>query len=240
MKKAYFIIAYLGIFLLACQSQQPGVYNLDAVSFNAKLSEKKNEAIILDVRTPEEFSTGHIEKAQNINYHAPDFQQKINALDKNKPYFVYCLAGGRSSAAAKYMRQNGFKEVYNLSGGISEWQQQGLPIVTQSPNLPTQDKISTQEYQKIIQSKPRVLIDFYAPWCIPCIKMKPFLEELEKEHSQDAAIVRINVEENKNLANQMKVQNIPVLILYEKGKEVWRHQGFIDKPSLKKVLTQKY
>lgn len=238
MKKIYLILTYLGIFLYACQSQQSGGYNLAPTAFNTKLAEKKENAIVLDVRTPQEFETGYIPKAQNINYHDPDFAQKINALDKNKSYFVYCLAGGRSSAAANYMRENGFKEVYNLSGGISAWQNEGLPITTEK-NIPIQDKISPDAYLKMIQSKPKVLIDFYAPWCVPCIKMKPFLEELEKEHGQNVRIIRINVEENKKLAKELKVQDVPVLILYENGKETWKHQGFIDKSELQKVLTQK-
>lgn len=231
-------MAYLGVFLYSCQSQQSGNFNLEASSFSAKMHEKKDNAVILDVRTPEEFQTGCIQKAQNIDYHSPDFKQRISALDKNKPYFVYCLAGGRSSAAVSYMRENGFKEVYNLGGGIKAWQREGLPIVKKNAYTPTQDKISINEYQAMINSKPRVLIDFYAPWCVPCLKMKPFLEELDKELAADVAIIRINTEENKNLSDNLKVQDIPLLVLYDKGKEVWKHQGFIDKEPLKKVLTQ--
>lgn len=239
MKKVYLILAYLGIFLYACQSQQSGNYNLEVSSFTAKLHEKKDNAVILDVRTPQEYQTGRIENAQNIDYNAPDFKEKINALDKNKPYFVYCLAGGRSTAAVSYMRENGFKEVYNLAGGVRAWRGQGLPLVKKNNfTSEQQDKISSNQYQALINSKPRVLIDFYAPWCVPCIKMKPFLEELDKELGQDVAIIRIDVEENKKLSENLKIKDIPFFILYENGIQKWTHQGYIDKEPLKKILTQ--
>lgn len=238
MKKVYLILVYISVFLYACKSQQSGSYNLEVSDFTAKLHEKKESAVILDVRTPQEYQTGSIENAQNIDYNSPDFQQKISALDKNKPYFVYCLAGGRSSAAVSYMRENGFKEVYNLAGGIRAWQREGLPIVKKNAYTPEQDKITPNQYQTLINSKPRVLIDFFAPWCVPCMKMKPFLEELDKELSKDVAIIRIDVEENKKLAENLKVKDIPFFILYENGIQKWTHQGYIDKEPLKKVLTQ--
>jgi thioredoxin len=240
MKKVHLTIAFISIFLYACKSQQAsGNFNLDAASFNTKLQEKKDNAVILDVRTPQEVQSGFIPQAKNINYHDADFKQKINALDKNKPYFVYCLAGGRSSDAVSYMRANGFKEVYNLSGGIRAWQREGLPIVQKNSYTPKEDKISGSEYQALIHSKPYVLIDFYAPWCVPCVKMKPYLEELDKEMGEKYAIIRINIEENKNLTDNLKVQDIPLLILYKNGKEAWKHQGFIEKADLKKVLLDK-
>lgn len=239
MKKIYLTALYLSLFLYACHSQQRGEFHLDASTFNAKLQEKQAEAIVLDVRTPEEFSSGYLPSAQNINYHDPDFAQKINSLDKNKPYFVYCLGGGRSAEAVRYMQENGFKEVYNLRGGIMAWKRANLPVVQKNTYTPKQDKILYSDYQTMISSKPKVLIDFYAPWCVPCQRMKPDLEALQQElDSKEYAIVRINVEENKNLSDKLNVNDIPLLIFYKNGKEVWKHNGFIEKNELKKVLVK--
>ena len=69
--------------------------------------------ILLDVRTPQEFSTGHIKGALNINFSAPDFASKIDELDKSATYLVYCKVGGRSSKAMKLMQEKGFKKVFN-------------------------------------------------------------------------------------------------------------------------------
>ncbi len=77
-------------------------------------------AVLLDVRTPGEYSRGSIKGAKNINVSASDFGQKIARLDKDKTYFVFCAAGARSGSACNLMASQGFK-VYNLSGGIRNW-----------------------------------------------------------------------------------------------------------------------
>ena len=84
------------------------------------------DAVLVDVRTPDEFSEGIIEGAINIDFKDPSFGEKINALDKSKPYFVYCLSGKRSGDAAKQMDSVGFKSIYLLKGGYKDWKNAGL------------------------------------------------------------------------------------------------------------------
>ncbi|MCT4582433.1 MAG: rhodanese-like domain-containing protein [Flavobacteriales bacterium] len=84
----------------------------------------ENEAgTIVDVRTPGEFSQGNIKNALNINI-SGNFSEEIQKLDKNKPVYLYCRSGGRSSRAMQTMTQMGFKEVYNLMGGYMAWSRQ--------------------------------------------------------------------------------------------------------------------
>ena len=78
--------------------------------------------VILDVRTPEEFSQGNIKNSVNIDYNAPDFVEKISALDKNKTYMVYCRSGARSSKAVEIMNTNGFHYLMHIDGGFLAWQ----------------------------------------------------------------------------------------------------------------------
>ena len=85
--------------------------------------------VILDVRTPQEYSDGHLEGAINIDYNAPDFKDKVGKQDKNKTYLVYCRTGIRSAAASKIMAGLGFKNIYNMTGGITDWQALGLAVV---------------------------------------------------------------------------------------------------------------
>ncbi|GFP19620.1 phage shock protein E [Candidatus Hakubella thermalkaliphila] len=84
--------------------------------------------IIIDVRTPQEFGAGYIEGAVNIDYYSETFKDQLDRLDKNKVYLVYCRTGRRSGIALGMAKDLGFKEVYNLSGGIVEWEAEGLPI----------------------------------------------------------------------------------------------------------------
>lgn len=79
--------------------------------------------VILDVRASYEFDEGHIPGAKNIDiYLGQDFINELEVLDKNKDYYVYCKSGGRSGQACAIMKQLGFTKVYNLIGGITEWQ----------------------------------------------------------------------------------------------------------------------
>ncbi|MCX7871706.1 MAG: rhodanese-like domain-containing protein [Verrucomicrobiae bacterium] len=102
------------------------IRNLSPDEFELRLNEK--ECIILDVRTEEEFSSGFIKGAKNINFLSSDFRQQISRLDKNKKYLVYCASGGRSAAACKIMSDLGFVECYNLKGGINAWKKAGKPV----------------------------------------------------------------------------------------------------------------
>lgn len=81
---------------------------------------EKEEGIIVDVRTPQEYLRGNIEKSKNINI-SGNFSEEIKKLDKNKPVYIYCASGGRSSRAMQQMQQMGFKEIYNLMGGYNAW-----------------------------------------------------------------------------------------------------------------------
>jgi phage shock protein E len=83
---------------------------------------------ILDVRTPEEFAAGHLIGAMNIDFQAPDFRANIAILDKNATYLVYCRTGVRSAAASQVMAELGFKDIYNMTGGFTDWLAAGLPF----------------------------------------------------------------------------------------------------------------
>ncbi len=96
--------------------------DLDQVSWNNQLINDSN-AVIIDVRTEEEFSEGFIPGALNIDiYKGQGFVYLIEELDKSKNYYVYCKAGGRSAQACSIMNQLGFKSAFNLVGGIMKWQ----------------------------------------------------------------------------------------------------------------------
>lgn len=100
--------------------------SVDVDKFDALRSEGYT---IIDVRTQEEYSEGHIEGAVLINIFSPDFKDKISALDKNGKYLVYCRSGKRSNRAVLFMIEAGIKEALNLTGGIIAWKNAGKPVV---------------------------------------------------------------------------------------------------------------
>ena len=87
--------------------------------------------VVLDVRTPGEFESGHLENAIMIDFRDSDFEEKAAALDKNKTYLMHCRSGNRSGQALQEMRELGFKKIYHMNRGMIEWNERGLPVVSQ-------------------------------------------------------------------------------------------------------------
>lgn len=122
MKKLFFILPLLTtITLLAAEPVDVGV------TMAAKMVQEKKVTIV-DVRTPEEFSAGHIEGAQNISVNAEDFETKLAALDKSQPVLVHCQAGGRSKRSLETFKKLGFTNIYHLKDGFSGWEEAGQPV----------------------------------------------------------------------------------------------------------------
>ncbi len=84
--------------------------------------------VILDVRTPQEFSEGHLSGAVNVNIAAPDFQAKLEKLDRSKEYLVYCRSGNRSQQAVRAMEHLDFRSLYHMYQGVLGWQDKKLPL----------------------------------------------------------------------------------------------------------------
>ena len=82
-----------------------------------KIIGKKN-MIVIDVRTPEEVAEGTVPGSLNYNFNATDFKQHLTALDKTKPYLVYCRSGKRSGKTVEMMRAMGFRRIYELKAGF--------------------------------------------------------------------------------------------------------------------------
>ncbi len=90
----------------------------------------KQGITVLDVRTPEEFASGHIAGAVNVNWEGSDFAAQVKQLDPSKPVLVYCHSGNRSGQAVQVMEQEGFQHIYDLSGGVLAWNASGQPLTT--------------------------------------------------------------------------------------------------------------
>jgi len=88
-----------------------------------------NDAVLVDVRTEDEYNSGYIENSLNIDYFSNDFSLNADKLDKSTPIILYCRSGKRSSMSANKISKLGFKEIYNLEGGILEWIEEGNVVV---------------------------------------------------------------------------------------------------------------
>lgn len=121
-KFSIFFSTVFFLFSLACKEQaRENLSTIQMVSPDEMEELIKLESTqLVDVRTEKEFASGHIEGAQNIVYDE-HFDEKLASLDKSKPVAVYCHSGGRSEKCAKILKEAGFKKIYDLKGGITQW-----------------------------------------------------------------------------------------------------------------------
>lgn len=223
--------------LYSCSNAQVKQDNtlLTPLEFYEKMKEL-HAATIIDVRTPEEYSKGHLQHGINSNWNSSDFERQISTLDPSKPVLVYCLSGGRSSSAAHKMRSMGFQKVYELDGGILSWRNAGLPETTDLVNQ--SNGMSKQQFEDLLISDKLILVDFYATWCAPCKKMKPDLDALSEEMKDKVIILRIDADENQSLAQELHIESLPTLLLYKNKNRIWSQVGYIGKDEISKQLMR--
>jgi phage shock protein E len=126
MKNTFYIVLCTLAFI-TCNAQTKKAAQLVApAAFAQKMAAEKGQ--VIDVRTPKEYQSGHIENAVNMHVYDKDFEQRVEKLDKTKPVYVYCKAGGRSAEAVEIMEKKGFKKIVELDGGMDAWLEAGKPV----------------------------------------------------------------------------------------------------------------
>ncbi|WP_428231224.1 thioredoxin domain-containing protein [Flavobacterium sp.] len=231
MKFYKILLLLVSITLISCNEKKTNaVKSITPKEFAEKIKTTENPQI-LDVRTPAEFESEHIDNAVNVNWNSDDFATKAASYDKSKPIFVYCLSGGRSKKAAAKLNELGFTNIYELEGGFLNWKEEGF-----SKPLSSQVGMTMNDFNDLLHTDKKVLIDFYAEWCGPCKQMEPFLLKMQKDMADKVVIIRIDVDKNKTLATQMKIDQLPTIVLYENKAVQWKTTAFISEKDLKKQL----
>jgi rhodanese-related sulfurtransferase len=229
MRNAFFLFLFFAF--ISCKAQPVSNTKIDPDEFEKTITEKPVQ--VLDVRTAGEFNSGHIKNALQADWTKnSEFTERIQYVDKDKPVYVYCLAGGRSAAAADWMRKNGFKNVVELSGGINAWKSASKTLEGSS----TEPQLTVEQYWASIPKDKTTLVDFGATWCPPCVKMNPVLAELEKNKDLHFQLVKIDAGLHTDVMKALNVEPIPEFIIYKGGKEVWRKQGIVSKEELESQL----
>ena len=233
------------IALGAC-SQQPAksqgksvvVENLTTSAFESRMKSTPAK-IVLDVRTDEEFNSGHLQGAVNMNVNDPSFGDRLKQLDTTQPIFVYCLAGGRSARAAEILKDMGFPAVYNMEGGMSRWTYENRAV--ESPDGAALKGMKMAEFESLIAAAKDtlVLVDFWAKWCAPCKKIMAYLPEIEKANTGKLTVIKINYDDNTLLVKELGLDNVPYLFLYKNGKPVWKQSGYIESDALTSAIKSK-
>lgn len=126
MKKAIYLLLVTLAFISCDAQQKKGTELVSPQQFSDEMLKDKGQ--LIDVRTPKEYKSGHIENAVNIHLYDQDFKERINKLDKQKTVYVYCKAGGRSAEAVEALKINGFNHIVELDGGTDAWSDAGMSL----------------------------------------------------------------------------------------------------------------
>ncbi len=191
------------------------------------------QAQLVDVRTAGEFGGGHLPKAVNIDFKKEDFEKQIQQLDKTKPIFVYCLAGGRSGQAVQVLQKNGFKEIYDLQGGYLKWTTKLKPVEGAQSEA-TAQSVHPEQLKYLIALHDVVILDFYAPWCGPCVKMMPIVDKLAEELKGKVHVMKINADANKEILTMYGIDEIPSFLVFKKGLLTQKATGLQEEATIKK------
>ena len=219
------------VILISCVNTNLQIIeDINAEKFHQLIEE--GDAIIIDVRTSQEFNSGHIIDATNIDFYSEDFTEKLKIVRKDVPIYVYCRSGGRSSSAANKMEKLGFTKVYNMIGGIGSWQSEGHETIkSKEGTISKQPKFTETQLNEILSNNKTVLIDFSTQWCVPCKKMKPIIEDIQRENP-NVKVLFIDADANKGLVNKYSINGVPVFIIFKKGEESFRKIGLSTKEEL--------
>ncbi len=190
---------------------------------------QKNKPQLLDVRTANEYNQGHIAGSFQADWNNfEQFKERVASLDKHQPLYIYCLAGGRSAAAQKWLMKEGFERVFNLQGGMNAWNLEDLPVEGKKEVK----QMSLSEFMASIPTDRTVLVDIGAEWCPPCKKMSPIVTELSKEYT----VIYVDGGSQTQLAKELGATAFPTFIAFKDGKEYQRITGACSKEELKKIL----
>ena len=125
-------LVLIGLILPSCSAQQDSaIAALSAKEASTLIENHRGDPdfVILDIRTPGEYQSGHLKNAVLIDYYSKSFVDNIGRLDRGKSYLVYCRSGNRSARSMDLFKKLQFKKIYHLSSGINSWYAAGLPVV---------------------------------------------------------------------------------------------------------------
>jgi thioredoxin len=221
------IAAFVFAGFVSCTAQNKTVLN--ANEFESGINSKDSSIQILDVRTPAEYTGGHIKGSLLADWNnRAEFERRVSFIDKDKPLYVYCLGGGRSAKAAEKLRSEGYKNVYELQGGINAWKAADKPVEGKAAGR----QMSLQEFNGAITSSKVVLVDFGAEWCPPCKKMEPVLKSLQANNAGKFTLVKVDGGNDEEILRTYNVTALPVFIVFKDGKQVWRKDGVAEEKEI--------
>jgi thioredoxin 1 len=231
-----FVLLFSLILFTQC-NPKAGSQMLPADSFEKEWQSQGSSAVMLDVRTPQEFSVSRIKGAINIDVTQTDFEEKIKQLDKSKKIFVYCRSGSRTNDATAILVKNGFSVVI-LQQGLMSWINAGFELENTDPGTGEKRLSVPEQLEKLMAGNKLVMVDFYTDWCRPCKMMEPFVNQIKQERENDVIVMKINTDNEQGLAQKYNIQSIPTLVLFKNNEVLYYQPGYHDYDQLNSLVSK--
>jgi len=122
------LLAFAGFYHLELKDRSTAIHYLTADQLYQFINQSCQCIPIIDIRPSNEYFTGHLNHSYNLYYQDSKFMETMRQFDKNSPIVIYCQHGSRSENASRMLRDDGFKYIYTLIGGIDSWMQKGYPV----------------------------------------------------------------------------------------------------------------
>ncbi|MDB5252768.1 MAG: Thioredoxin protein [Flaviaesturariibacter sp.] len=225
------LLLLLLAFMFERVSAQSGTILLSVTQVAQKLHEQP--ALVLDLRSAQEFEMGHIPGARRIDWKTKGMAA-LAGLDTTLPVLVYDETDQTTAEAADALRNSGFSRVILLQGGFAQWRLARLPLEVPVPAKLV--NLTSQQFGALLRTDKTVIIDVYADWCGPCKAMKPHLEKVEKELAGQLTVIRINADDNPELMNGLNITALPTLLIFKNQKLQQASVGYLNKAGILKLV----
>ena len=217
--------------------QNKMIYNLVPLKRAREMIEN-NEVVLIDVRSENEYEMMHIKNA--ISMPVNKIEESINSIKKEQNIMIYCSTGSRSKQAINKFNSMGYYNIYI-------WEYAALAnfiykdLIEYPKNMQEECmiyKIKDENFDDTILKEDGLkLVEFYATWCGPCMRLSPILEEISNSRSS-YKIYKLNVDESKKIAKRYFIDTIPAMLIYKDGKLLDKYIGFKTKKEIIEILNK--
>lgn len=194
---------------------------------------------VVDLRSPEDYLESHLPGAINIDRNSPTFEKELAGLNPGRPVYFYCANGMTSAEVIKNLPKSSYVKIYDVTGGFAAWSGAGKKL-SRVDRVSRPEPVTRSEYDALVKKNDYILLQFSPSSVDPEVlkKLDSMMESIVKKKSGEIAFRKYNYRDQVSLARDLKVNNLPTLILYRQGTEVWRYEGMPDKTEVESNLEK--
>lgn len=194
---------------------------------------------IVDLRSPEAYLEAHLPGAVNIDKDSPTFEKELAGLNPQKPVYFYCANGLSSAEVVKNLSKKSYVKIYDVTGGFAAWAGAGKKL-SRVDRVSRPEPVTRAEYDAFVKKADFILLQFSPSSVDPAIlkKLDAMVDGIVKRKTGEMLFRKYNYRDQVSLARDLKVNNLPTLILYRQGTEVWRYEGMPEKSEIESAIEK--